>query len=121
MRKQEDSQSNNNSDSTEVPNKRRSARTIKKPKEVYSSPSVTNEEERLIRLAIKNSMLEVKKEEKELKTLDDIEPMKVFRPTEEEFTSPIEYVEKLYKQGASKFGTVKIVPPPSFRPPLAFD
>lgn len=82
---------------------------------------MTTEEERLIRMAIKNSLLEVKKEEQELKTLDDIEPMKVFRPTEAEFTSPIEYAEKLYKEGASKFGTVKIVPPASFRPPLAFD
>lgn len=47
--------------------------------------------------------------------------MKVFRPTEEEFTDPIAYAEKLYAEGAAKYGTVKIVPPASFRPPLAFD
>jgi hypothetical protein len=82
---------------------------------------MTNEEERLIRLAIKNSLIETKAKEDKLLTLDDIEEMKVFRPTEEEFTNPIEYIEKLYHEGASKYGTIKIVPPASFRPPLAFD
>ena len=50
---------------------------------------MTNEEERLIRLAIKNSLIETKAKEDKLLTLDDIEEMKVFRPTEEEFTNPI--------------------------------
>jgi hypothetical protein len=79
----------------------------------------TTEEEKLLRLAIKNSLMEVA--EKERIELEDIPEMKTFRPTEEEFTNPIEYAEKLYKQGAHKYGTVKIIPPASFKPPMAFD
>lgn len=47
--------------------------------------------------------------------------MKVFRPTLEEFQEPICYIEKLYKQGAWKYGCVKIIPPASFSPPFSFD
>lgn len=47
--------------------------------------------------------------------------MKVYYPTKEEFTNPIDYIEKLYKEGASEYGCVKIIPPKDFRPPLAFN
>ena len=47
--------------------------------------------------------------------------MKVYHPTEEEFTNPITYIEQLYAEGASKYGCIKIVPPASFNPRLAFD
>lgn len=47
--------------------------------------------------------------------------MKLFYPTEEEFKSPIDYVDKLYSQGVNAYGTIKIIPPPSFKPSLAFD
>lgn len=53
--------------------------------------------------------------------LEDLEQMKVYRPTEEEFTSPVEYFEKLYQEGAHEYGCVKVIPPKSFAPPLAFD
>ena len=39
----------------------------------------------------------------------------------EEFREPIVYMEKLFKEGASKYGIVKIVPPKEFKPVLAFD
>ena len=54
--------------------------------------------------------------------LDMIDSMPVFRPTEEEFQNPINYIEYLYTQkNAHQYGCVKIIPPKSFKPPLAFD
>jgi hypothetical protein len=49
--------------------------------------------------------------------------MPVFHPTEEEFKNPIIYIEHLMKGDAriNQYGCIKIVPPKSFRPPLAFD
>lgn len=47
--------------------------------------------------------------------------MKTYYPTKEEFISPIKFIEKLYKEGAHKYGCIKIVPPKDFKPPLAFD
>ena len=54
--------------------------------------------------------------------LTDIEDMPVFYPTEEEFKNPIDYIEKLYDHyEASEYGTVKVVPPKSFKPKCVFD
>jgi histone demethylase JARID1 len=48
--------------------------------------------------------------------------MPTFHPTEEEFRYPILYIEKLIREeDAYSFGCIKIVPPPSFKPPVAFD
>lgn len=48
--------------------------------------------------------------------------MPVFRPTEDEFKSPIDYIEHLYfHTNAKEYGCVKIVPPASFKPTMAFD
>ena len=47
--------------------------------------------------------------------------MKVFRPSEEEFAQPLEYIENLYNSGAYEYGCVKIIPPASFKPECAFD
>ena len=47
--------------------------------------------------------------------------MKVYRPTKEEFKNPIDYFEKLFLEGAGKYGCVKIIPPKDFKPPFAFD
>jgi hypothetical protein len=54
-------------------------------------------------------------------TLDNIEEMKTYHPTQEEFKSPLEYIEKLFKEGAHKFGCIKIIPPKDFKPVLAFE
>lgn len=54
--------------------------------------------------------------------LDEIEEVKTYYPTEEEFKEPMKYIEHLYyHEHAQKYGIVKIVPPASFAPPLAFD
>ena len=48
--------------------------------------------------------------------------MMIFRPTEEEFKNPIDYVEKLYHHyEAGTYGCVKVTPPPSFSPKCVFD
>jgi len=53
--------------------------------------------------------------------LSGVQEMMVFKPTLEEFQEPICYIEKLYKQGAWKYGCVKIIPPAGFSPPFSFD
>ncbi len=54
--------------------------------------------------------------------LDLIEEVKTYYPSEEEFKEPMKYIDYLYYvEKASKYGIVKIVPPASFKPPVAFD
>jgi len=52
----------------------------------------------MIKLAIKNSLIET--ENNVTESLDIIEEVKTYYPTQEEFKSPLNYVEKLYKEGA---------------------
>jgi len=73
----------------------------------------------MIKLAIKNSLIET--ENNVTESLDIIEEVKTYYPTQEEFKSPLNYVEKLYKEGAQKYGIVKIVPPKDFKPIMSFD
>lgn len=80
---------------------------------------VSYEEEKMLSLAIKNSIREQKAcTSKDFSVVQD---MKVFRPTEAEFSDPIKYIEGLYEQEAWKFGCIKIIPPKSFSPPFCFD
>jgi len=72
----------------------------------------------MLKLAIKNSLIE---KENSTTKLEIIEEMKTYYPTAEEFDNPVAYVEKLYSEGAHKFGTIKIVPPNGFKPRLAFN
>jgi len=59
---------------------------------------MSTEEERMLKLAIKNSLVECASTPT---TLDDIPEVKTYHPSLEEFQNPIDYIEKLYKEGAS--------------------
>ena len=73
----------------------------------------------MIRIALNNSMLETKNI---CSGLENIEEMKTFRPTEAEFKKPLAYIEHLIRtQSILDFGCIKIIPPESFKPTLAFD
>lgn len=55
-------------------------------------------------------------------SIQDIEDMKTYFPTEEQFSDPLVYIDSLLRNNeARSYGCVKIVPPASFRPSLAFD
>lgn len=56
-----------------------------------------------------------------MKDLEEIEEFRTFYPTEEEFKTPIQYIESLYDRHAHQFGCIKIVPPSSYKPPFCFD
>ena len=69
--------------------------------------------------AIKNSLHEKRYS---TKSFEEIPLMPVYHPTEEEFLSPQKYIQSLYEDDAVKsFGSIKIVPPKSYRPTMAFD
>jgi len=77
------------------------------------------EEQKLLYQAIKNSLVETKNFNE---NLENIEEMPIFRPTEEEFRNPIDYIEKLYREkDIVQYGTVKVIPPSSFKPKCVFD
>jgi hypothetical protein len=73
----------------------------------------------MLSLAIKNSLRDQKA--CVAKDFSCVKEMKVYRPSEVEFSDPIRYIENLYHQEAWKYGCVKIIPPSSYEPPFCFD
>ena len=63
---------------------------------------------------VKNEFLEAPRKEDDLEWRLLIDEAITFRPTEEEFEDPFEYLEKITKE-ASKYGICKIVPPKSMK------
>lgn len=50
----------------------------------------------------------------------DLEEAPVYKPTEEEWKDPVEYIKKIQPE-ASKFGICKVIPPDSWNPEFAID
>jgi len=71
---------------------------------------VQNEEQELLQLALKNSLLETSRVQ------HDIPAAPVFYPTVDEFKNPLAYIEKIRPE-AEMFGICKIVPPEGWNPP----
>ena len=63
-------------------------------------------------------MIEKKANERDF---SEVKEMKVYKPTTSEFKEPIMYIEKIYKEGAWKYGCIKIIPPEEFKPPFSID
>jgi len=56
-----------------------------------------------------------------IKSLGDIKEMYTLYPTESEFEDFVNYVEYLYSQGIQRYGTIKIIPPSTFKPECCFN
>ena len=86
---------------------------------MFEEIGVSYEEEKMLSLAIKNSIREQKSSS--AKDFSKVKEMVTYHPTEEEFRDPIQYIEGLFEEGAWKYGWVKIIPPESFKPEFSFD
>lgn len=80
---------------------------------------MTPKELKQFQLAMKNSIIET---ENVNANITEIEEMKAYHPTEEEFSDPLIYIDSLLRnEEARSYGCVKIIPPASYKPTCAFD
>eukprot|EP00344_Euplotes_crassus_P012649 CAMPEP_0196998300 /NCGR_PEP_ID=MMETSP1380-20130617/3721_1 /TAXON_ID=5936 /ORGANISM="Euplotes crassus, Strain CT5" /LENGTH=548 /DNA_ID=CAMNT_0042414825 /DNA_START=26 /DNA_END=1672 /DNA_ORIENTATION=- len=99
--------------------KRQTRRKRSKPQIAGECVGMLGEEEKMLQIALRNSLRQ--KQISSFIPLHEIEEMKVYMPSEEEFSDPIQYIEKLYAEGAHEYGCVKIIPPTTFSPPNPMD
>ena len=80
---------------------------------------MTAKEQRQFQMAMRNSLVETANVNS---NINEIEEMKTFWPSEDQFRDPLLYIEQLMRnEDVNQYGCIKIVAPPSFRPQLAFD
>eukprot|EP00344_Euplotes_crassus_P012057 CAMPEP_0196998582 /NCGR_PEP_ID=MMETSP1380-20130617/3931_1 /TAXON_ID=5936 /ORGANISM="Euplotes crassus, Strain CT5" /LENGTH=633 /DNA_ID=CAMNT_0042415199 /DNA_START=28 /DNA_END=1929 /DNA_ORIENTATION=- len=102
-----------------TPLKKTTRRRKRKVKTSYDELGISYEEEKMLSLAIKNSLRE--KNACSNQDYSKVKEMKTFYPSEEEFKDPIKYIETLFHEGAWKLGCIKIIPPASFKPGFSFN
>ena len=76
-----------------IENKRRTKRVMSPSKYKIQESTTSAQEERMLKLALRNSMLDIKNS---ISSLEEIETMKTYYPTCEQFKNPLVYIESLY-------------------------
>jgi len=102
-----------------TPLKRITRKRMKRNSTKFEEAGICKEEEKMLSLALRNSIRQ--QQASSSKDFSKVKDMQVFYPSEEEFKDPIKYIETLFYEDVWKFGVIKIIPPPSFKPEFSFN